>query len=138
MNYKIFSGFFILLLILPSTSHVLGHGLSIDTPPPVNYKGHNIVISAEMLPSFYDDEGIDKQIKVRAFDSKTDENIKNVNFLIGLNYKEKMIFRNFFFTQDGYLTIKVHPTSEGDIVITGDDKNSNSIENEVLTYAILV
>lgn len=120
MSYKIFSGFFILLLILPSASQVFGHGLSIDTPPPVNYKGRDIAISAEMLPAFYDDEGIDKQIKVRAFDSKTDENIKNVNFLIGLNYKEKMVFRNFFFTQDGDITIKVHPTNEGDVVITGE------------------
>ena len=119
-------------------SQAFGHGLSIVTSPPVHYKGRNIAISTEMLPSFYDDEGIDKQIKVQAFDSKTNENIKNVNFLIGLNYKEKMIFRNFFFTQDGYLTIKVHPTNEDDVVITGDDKNSNSIENEVLTYAILV
>ncbi|MGI0021626.1 MAG: PEFG-CTERM sorting domain-containing protein [Nitrososphaeraceae archaeon] len=105
---------------MPSTSQVFGHGLSIDTPPPANYKGRDVAISAEMLPSFYDDEGIDKQIKVRAFDSKTDENIKNVNFLIGLHYKEKMLFRNFFFTQDGDLTIKVHPTNEGDIAITGE------------------
>ena len=120
LNYKIFSSFFILLLILPLASQAFGHGLSIDTPPPTNYKGRDIAISAEMLPSFYDDEGIDKQIKVRAFDSKTNENIKNVNFLIGLNYKEKMLFRNFFFTQDGYLTIKVHPTNEGDVMISGE------------------
>ena len=120
MNYKIFSAFFILLLILPATIQVFGHGLSIDTPPPVNYKGRDIAISVEMLPPFYDDGGIDKQIRVRAFDSKTNENIKNVNFLIGLNYKEKMVFRNSFFTQDGYLTIKLHPTDNGDIVITGE------------------
>ena len=120
MSYKIFSAFFILLLILPSTSQAFGHGLSTDTPPPVNYKGRDIAISAEMLPAFYDDGIIDKQIRVRAFDSKTDENIKNVNLLIGLYYKEKMIFRNFFFTQDGQLTIMVYPTNEGDIVITGE------------------
>ncbi|MGH9999122.1 MAG: PEFG-CTERM sorting domain-containing protein, partial [Nitrosopumilaceae archaeon] len=120
MNYKIFSSFFILLLILPSASQAFGHGLSIDTHTPVNYKGRGIAVSAEMLPAFDDDARIDKQIKVRAFDSKTDENIKNVNFLIGLNYKEKMVFRNLFFTQDGYLTIKVHPTNEGDVVITGE------------------
>ncbi|MGQ0638265.1 MAG: PEFG-CTERM sorting domain-containing protein, partial [Nitrososphaerota archaeon] len=120
MNYKIFSSFFILLLILPSASQAFGHGLSIDTHAAVNYKGRGIAVSAEMLPAFDDDARIDKQIKVRAFDSKTDENIKNVNFLMGLNYKEKMVFRNFFFAQDGYLTIKVHPTNEGDVVITGE------------------
>ena len=105
---------------MPSLTQAFGHGLSIDTSPPVNYQGRDITITAEMLPPFYDDKGIDKQIKVRAFDPKTGENIKNVNFLIGLNYKDKMIFRNFFFAQNGDLTIKVYPTSEGEIEISGE------------------
>jgi len=105
---------------MPTITQVFGHGLSIDTPPPVNYQGRDITITAEMLPAFYDDVSIDKQIKIRAFDSKTGENIKNVNFLIGLNYKDEMIFRNFFFTQNGDLTIKVYPTSDGDIQIIGE------------------
>ena len=120
LNHKIFVGFFVLLIITPSITQTFGHGLSIDTPPPVNYQGRDIAITAEMLPAFYDDEGIGKQIKVRAFDPKTGENIKNVNFLIGLNYKDEMIFRNFFFTQDGDLTIKVYPTGEDKIEITGE------------------
>lgn len=120
LNCKIFAGFFVLLIIIPSITQAFGHGLSIDTPPPVNYQGRDITITAEMLPPFYDDRGIDKQIKVRAFDPKTGENIKNVNFLIGLNYKDEMIFRNFFFAQDGDLTIKVYPTNEGEIEISGE------------------
>ncbi len=105
---------------MPTITQAFGHGLSMDTPPPMNYQGRDITITAEMLPAFYDDEGIDKQIKIRAFDSKTGENIKNVNFLIGLNYKDKMIFRNFFFAQNGDLTIKVYPSSNGEIEITGE------------------
>ena len=120
LNHKIFASFFILLLVVPSITHAFGHGLSIDTHPPVNYQGRDITITTEMFPAFYEDEGIDKQIKVRAFDPKSDENIKNVNFLIGLFYKDKMLFRNFFFAQDGYLTIKVHPTNDVDVKITGE------------------
>ena len=120
MNHKNFTLSFVLLIIMPTITQAFGHGLSIDTPPPVNYQGRDITITAEMLPAFYDDVSIDKQIKIRAFDSKTGENIKNVNFLIGLNYKDKMIFRNFFFTQNGDLPIKVYPTSEGEIEITGE------------------
>ncbi|MGI0089993.1 MAG: hypothetical protein ACREAF_06590, partial [Nitrosopumilaceae archaeon] len=97
MNYKILPCIFVLLLILPTVSQAFGHGLSIDTHPPINYKGRDVAVSAEMLPPFYEEGSIGKQIKVRAFDSKTNENIKNVNFLIGLNYKEKMIFKDFFF-----------------------------------------
>ena len=105
---------------MPTITQAFGHGLSMDTTPPVNYQGRNITITAEMLPAFYDDQSIDKQIKIRAFDSKTGENIKNVSFLVGLNYKDKMIFRNFFFAQNGDLTIKIYPTSNGEIEITGE------------------
>lgn len=105
---------------MPTITQAFGHGLSMDTPPPVNYQGRNITITAEMLPAFYDEQDIDKQIKIRAFDSKTGENIKNVNFLVGLNYKDEIIFRNFFFTQNGDLAIKVYPTSDGEIEITGE------------------
>ncbi len=120
LNHKTFALFFVLLIIMPTITQAFGHGLSIDTPPPVNFQGRDITITAEMLPAFYDDVSIDKQIKIRAFDSKTGENIKNVNFLIGLNYKDKLIFRNFFFTQNGDLTIKVYPTSDGEIQLTGE------------------
>lgn len=123
MNHRIFTLFFVLLIIMPTITQAFGHGLSIDTPPPVNYQGRDITITAEMLPAFYDDVNIDKQIKIRAFDSKTGENIKNVNFLIGLNYKDEMIFRNFFFTQNGDLIIKVYPTSNGEIQITGEKES---------------
>lgn len=111
------------MIITPSITQAFGHGLSIDTPLPVNYQGRDITITAEMLPAFYDDGEIDKQIKVRAFDPQTGDNIKNVNFLIGLNYKDKLIFRNFFFTQDGDLTIIVYPTSEGEVEITGEKES---------------
>lgn len=120
MNYKIFSIVFVLIIIIPTVTQAFGHGLSIDTPPPVNYQGRDITITAEMLPSFYDDNLVDKQIKVRAFDPKTGENIKNVNFLIGLNYKDEMIFRNYFFSDNGDLTIIVYPTHEGEIEISGE------------------
>lgn len=120
MLKQIFASLFVLLLIIPFASQAFGHGLSIDTPPPVNYLGRDIVVTAEMFPAFYDDEGVNKQIKIRVYDSKNNGNIKNTNILIGLNYQDKLIFRNFFFTQNGDLTIKVHPTDDGDVVITGE------------------
>jgi predicted secreted protein with PEFG-CTERM motif len=120
LNSRIFAIVFVLLVAIPFLTQAFGHGLSIDTPPPVYYQGHDISVTAEMLPSFYDDKLIDKQIKVRAFDSKTGENMKNVNFLIGLNYKDEMVFRNYFFAENGDLKIKVYPSSDGEIEISGE------------------
>ncbi len=119
LYYKIFVSFFVLLLILPSVSQAFGHGQNIDTHS-LSYKGRDIAVSAEMLPPFYEEQGIDKQIRIRVFDPKTDENIKNVNFLIGLYHQEKMLFKDSFFSPEGDLTIKVHPTKEGDMKISGE------------------
>ncbi|HET6517456.1 MAG TPA: PEFG-CTERM sorting domain-containing protein, partial [Nitrosopumilaceae archaeon] len=41
-------------------------------------------------------------------------------FLIGLFHEDKMIFRNYFFTQDGNLLIEIIPTKEGEIEIIGE------------------
>ena len=50
---------------MPTITQAFGHGLSMDTPPPVNHQGRDVTITAEMLPAFYDDKGMDKQIKIR-------------------------------------------------------------------------
>ena len=62
----------------------------------------------------------EKQITITATEDETKENAKNVTFLIGLFHENKMIFRNYFFTSDGVLPIKVNPTQEGEITIHGE------------------
>ena len=93
------------------------HGLGIDHPPPVKVDGREIAISAQISPSFID-ETSDYKIIVRGFDKKTDENIENINFIIGLSLGDKLIFRNFFFAPDGQVTINAHPTTDSEIKIS--------------------
>ncbi len=45
---------------------------------------------------------------------------KNVTLLIGLFHDNEMIFRNYFFAEDGILSIKVIPTQEGKVTIHGE------------------
>ncbi len=106
-----------LLFITPV--HVFGHGLGIDTSVSFYLNGRDITVSVQMIPSFIG-EMEDQEIKIRAFDFKSDENIQNVSFQIGLFHEDEMIFRNFFFAIDGELIIKTNPTNEDEITITGD------------------
>ena len=53
-----------------------------------------------------DQEG---QITITATEDETKENAKNVTFLIGLFHKDEIIFRNYFFTDNGVLPIKITP-----------------------------
>ena len=109
--------FVIVISIFFPTSNVFGHGLGIDTISSVDVQGKKISISVELPTSLEKDN--DKQITITATDDKTKEHPKNVTYLIGLFHENKMIFRNYFFTSDGILPIKVKSTSDGEITIHG-------------------
>ena len=104
-------------LLIP-TSSVYGHGFGIDTIRSVDVQGKKISISVE-LPMTFEQTG-EKQITITATEDKTKENAKNVTFLVGLFHENKMIFRNYFFTSDGVLPIKVNSAQEGEITIHGE------------------
>lgn len=113
-----FGIFAIAISLLFPVSSVYGHGLGIDTIHSVDVQGKKISISVELPISF--EQTSEKQITITATEDETKENAKNVTFLIGLFHENKMIFRNYFFTSDGVLPIKVNPTQEGEITIHGE------------------
>ena len=109
--------FLVGVILLFPISSVYGHGLGIDTIRSADIGGKEISISVELPLSFDDTE---KQITITATEDETKDNAKNVTFLIGLFHENEMIFRNYFFTPDGYLPIKVQPTQDGEILIQGE------------------
>ena len=94
-----------------------GHGLGIDTISSVDIQGKNISISVEMPTSF---EKTQEQITITAVEENTKENAENVTFLIGLFHDGDVIFRNYFFAEQGVLHIDVVPTDDDDVVIHGE------------------
>lgn len=106
----------VLCLLFPANS-VYGHGLGIDTISSVDIQGKELSISVEMPMYFENDQ---EQITITAIEDETKETAKNVTFLIGLFHDGEMIFRNYFFTEDGILPIKVTPTQENEIIINGE------------------
>ena len=99
-------------------SSVYGHGLGIDTISSVNVHGKEVSISVE-IPMYFE-KAVEKQITITAKDDSTKENAKNVTFLIGLFHENEMIFRNYFFTENGYLPITINPTQDGEVIIHGE------------------
>ena len=63
---------------------------------------------------------IKDQITITATEDETKENAKNITFLIGLFHNNEMIFRNYFFAEDGILPITVIPTQDDEITIHGE------------------
>jgi len=111
-------GIFVIVacLLFPAGS-VYGHGLGIDTISSIDTQGKEISITVEMPMYFENDQ---EQMTITAIEKETRENAKNVTFLIGLFHENELIFRNYFFAEDGILSIKVTPTQEGEITISGE------------------
>lgn len=103
-------------LLFPASS-VYGHGFGLDTISSIYIEGKKLSISVEMPMTFENDQ---EQITITATEDGTKENAKNVTFLIGLFHENEMIFRNYFFAEDGVLQIQVNPTQEDEITIHGE------------------
>jgi len=106
----------VVCLLFPASS-VYGHGLGIDTISSIDIQGKKISITVEMPMYFENDQ---EQITITAIEKETRENAKNVTFLIGLFHENELIFRNYFFAEDGVLPIKIVPTQEGEVTIHGE------------------
>ncbi|PBO85950.1 MAG: hypothetical protein COA77_02020 [Thaumarchaeota archaeon] len=106
----------VVCLLFPASS-VYGHGLGIETISSIDVQGKSLTVTVEM-PMYFENES--EQITITAIEDETDETAKNVTFLIGLFHNGEMIFRNYFFAEDGILPINVKPTQEGKITIHGE------------------
>ena len=111
-----FGIFGLFLCLLFPASNAYGHGLGIDTISSVYVEGKELSISVEMPMYFENDQ---EKITITATEDQTKENAKNVTFLIGLFHENELIFRNYFFAENGILSINVMPTLEDTVTIHG-------------------
>ncbi len=117
MSFKNFGIFVLVSCLLFSAGSAYGHGFGLDTISSIDIQGKKLSISVEMPMAFENDQ---EQITITAVEDATKENAKNVTFLIGLFHENEMIFRNYFFAEDGILQIQVKPTQENEITIHGE------------------
>ena len=117
MSLKNFRIFVMIACLLFPASSVYGHGFGVDTISSVNVQGKKLSIMVEM-PMYFENQ--QDQITITAIEDESKENAKNVTFLIGLFHKDEMIFRNYFFAENGILPIIVTPTEDAEITIHGE------------------
>ena len=89
-----------------------GHGLEIDTIPPIDIQGKEVSISVE-IPTNLIEGKIDQEkitVIVTTTESNTREAIPNVTLLLGMYHDDKLLFKDYFFAEDGTLQLHVAPT----------------------------
>ncbi len=117
MSLKNFGILVMVACLLFPASSVYGHGFGVDTISSVDVQGKKLSIMVEM-PMYFENQ--QDQITITAIEDESKENAKNVTFLIGLFHKDEMIFRNYFFAENGVLPIIVTPTDDAEITIHGE------------------
>ena len=109
---------------LSSPIPVFGHGLGLDTIPAISIDNEREISVTVEIPSYYE-QANERQVTITATDLQTGQLVPNVTYLVGLFHDNQMIFRNYFFTETGDLSINVKSNSNGnesannDITITG-------------------
>ncbi len=96
-------------------NYAYGHGLGLDATT-FDFDGRKILVNVE-LPLYFD-KVQDKQIRINAYDKESGENIENITFLLSLYHDNKLIVKDYFFAQDGSLSIDMI-TSEAEPKISG-------------------
>jgi hypothetical protein len=105
------------ILLMP-TSSAYGHGLGMDTIRSINVGDRKLNITVQIIPTEFE-KSIEKKIMVTTSDAVTNLNVDNVTLLISLFHRDDLIFKDYFFAEDGKIVINVIP-SEGEPDIVAD------------------
>lgn len=119
MIYNITANMLLVLFVVSCacTPAAFGHGLGLDTIPSIVVNDQEISVTVE-IPS-YDDAASQRQVTITATDKQTGEGVDNVTYLIGLYREERLIFRNYFFADDGIVSVNVRSTDDPTVQIDG-------------------
>jgi hypothetical protein len=83
-------------------NYAYGHGLGLDATT-FDFDGRKILVNVE-LPLYFD-KVQDKKIRINAYDKETGKSVENITFLLALYHDNKLIIKDYFFVQDGSLSI---------------------------------
>ena len=87
------------------------------------YNDREIIVSVELLSS---NESKNKKIQIITHDNTNNEVIQNVTYFISISKDNENLLREYFFTEDGILSIDVQPNYEPLIKVIGEKQYDNN------------
>ncbi|MDH3192281.1 MAG: peptidase [Nitrosopumilus sp.] len=87
-----------------------GHGLGGDQAEPLTFGDMKVTVRTELTPSDITVGSIDDiNMKIRFFDTITDETLDKVTYRIEVWQSGELLARNLFYDLDGVLNVKINP-----------------------------
>ena len=114
-------GFFTFFVLITSTFAQLAYsdGLFEENLPPATIGDRNLSLYTKISPSILTAESKENSfLQLRLFDTKTGNNVQNVNYFVTVTKADKVLMRELFFSGQGPLTIKMIPNS-GKVTVVG-------------------
>ncbi|MEM3136248.1 MAG: peptidase [Candidatus Nitrosotenuis sp.] len=105
-------------ILLMSSQSVYGHGLGMDTIRSINVGDRKLNITVQITPTEFAGN-VQKKITVTTSDAVTNLNADNVTLLISMFHEGSLVFKDYFFADNGKVVIDVL-TTEGEPHITAD------------------
>ena len=106
-------------ILLANLQESYSDGLFEETLPPASIGNRAASLYTKISPPVLTSDTIQNAFfQLRLFDSKTGDNITNVNYFLTINKGDKVLFRELFYSKEGPLTLKFQP-SQGPVKIFG-------------------
>ena len=106
-------------ILIPNLQEAYSDGLFEETLPPASIGDRAASLYTKISPPVLTSDTIQNAFfQLRLFDSKTGDNITNVNYFLTINKGDKVLFRELFYSKEGPLTLKFQP-SQGPVKIFG-------------------
>jgi hypothetical protein len=106
-------------ILLPNLQPVIADGIFEENLPPATVGDRVASIYTKISPPILtSDTKQNALFQLRLFDSKTGENITNVNYFLTITKGDKLLLRELFYSKDGPLTLKFRP-NQGPVTVYG-------------------
>ncbi len=100
-------GIFTIPALLPDA---FGHGLGGDQAEAISFEGMEVTVRTDLTPSDITIGDIDDvNMKIRFFDTLTDETLEKVTYRIEVWRSGDLLARNLFYDLDGRLDVEIRP-----------------------------
>ena len=87
------------------------------------YDGREITVSVELLPT---DEVVNKELRIITHDNTDNEIVQNVTYFISIAKDNENLLRQYFFAEDGILSIDIQPNDDPRINVIGEKQYDNA------------
>jgi hypothetical protein len=106
-------------ILLPNLQPVIADGIFEENLPPATVGDRVASIYTKISPPILtSDTKQNALFQLRLFDSKSGENITNVNYFLTITKGDKLLLRELFYSKDGPLTLKFRP-NQGPVTVYG-------------------